>query len=138
MKFDLSIDYDLKKLEKRLEFLKGKQARIELNEFKPRRTSSQNRYFHSVCGLLGNELGYTIEEMKVVIKDELDFMQYEKGGKKFRKSTADLDTVEFAKLIDYVIKLGDDHGVRIPTPDEYRAHQWEVEKEFDNIYENIK
>ena len=91
MKLNLSNSIDRNKAETYLKKLVEKGAKIELKEFKPKRSLSQNNYFHVCCAILSDFSGYTIDEMKIIIKDQLEFMNYTKNGHKFYRSTADRD-----------------------------------------------
>ena len=64
-------------------------------ELKPTgvRSSQQNNYYWYIVYSLGNELGYTPEEMHKVIKNQFKV-----------ESTKSLTTREFAKLIERIIR----------------------------------
>ena len=126
MKYDLSKEFERNKALTYMTSLIAKDAKIELKEFKPKRTLPQNSYFHACCKLLSEYSGYTIPETKIIIKDQLEFMHYQKGGHKFYRSSADLDKMEFIELIEFTRSFGDQHGVYIPTSEEYLLHQFEL------------
>lgn len=134
MKLDLGKSFDQNRARKRLEHLIGKGAKIELTEYVPKRTNQQNRYLHCCFNILADSTGYTPQEIKSIVKDEVEFMTYEKGGHKFHRSTADLDKEQFGILIDKVREIADMAGCAIPTPEQFRDNQFEVEKEFENVY----
>ena len=91
MKLNLSNKIELQKAENYFNKLKEKGARVELKEFRPSRSNQQNNYWHLCCAILSDYSGYTIDEMKIILKDQLEFMNYEKNGHKFYKSSADRD-----------------------------------------------
>lgn len=67
------------------------------------RTSQQNRYLWGICyKIIGDELGYTSEEVHEVMKNH--FLSYLKNGYKFTRSTTELTIGEFA---DYTRKVKD-------------------------------
>ena len=131
MKFDLSNDMDYKRVVTYLKKLFERKDRIEIKKFQEKRTNLQNRYFHVACGILSDWSGYTIDEMKIIIKTNLTFMTYRKGGHTFFVSTADLDKEEFILLVDYTRGFAQDQGCYIPTPEEYQQAQFETEKELN-------
>ncbi len=130
MKLDLSNEIDRKRAGSYLAKLIEKQARIEIKKFIPKRTIQQNKYFHMACSILSDYSGYTVDEMKIIIKDQLEFMTYTKHGHRFYISSADLDKIAFIALVDYVRDFGEQHGCYIPTPAEYLESQFEIEREL--------
>lgn len=134
MKLDLSKDFDINKARTRLESLISKGSKIELREVTKPRTRDQNAYFHVCMAILGDYAGYTIDEMKIIIKDQLEFMTYEKNGHRFYVSTADLDKELFTKLIDFTRSFGENHGCYIPTPDQYYHDKFYYDKELQHMY----
>ena len=128
MKLDLSKSFDQKKAQTYLGKLIEKQSKIELKEYKEPRSNRQNRYFHAICAILGNDLGYTVDEMKIVIKRNLEWMIYQKNGVTFLRSSADLDTKEFTDLIDFTRSIGEENGCYLPTPDEFYGNMFDYEK----------
>lgn len=130
VKFDLKKDIDLKRAKMYFEKLINDSAKIELKKFAKKRTLQQNAYFHCACTILSDFSGYTVEEMKLIIKDKLEFMNYDKGGHHFYRSSADLNKEEFMILVDYTRGFGQDQGCYIPTPQEYYESQFDTEKEL--------
>lgn len=133
MKLDLTKSIDIGRAKTYLETLIKKGSKIELKQYRPKRTNRQNAYFHVCCGLLSDYSGYTIDEVKKIIKDQLEFMKYEKGGHIFYRSSSDLDTLEFTKLVDHTRSFGEDHGCYIPTPEQYYETPFDVEKLIDHV-----
>ena len=130
MKFDLQNDMDYKKAITYLKKLFERKDKIEIKKFQNKRTNLQNRYFHVACTILSDYSGYTVDEMKLIIKDKLEFMNYDKGGHHFYRSTADLNKELFIILVDYTRGFGQDQGCYIPTPQEYYESQFDTEKEL--------
>ena len=130
MKLDLSREYDINRGKTYLAKLIKSGARIELKKYQERRTIQQNSYFHVACKILSDYSGYTVPEMKIIIKDQLEFMVYEKKGHRFYKSTSDLTKEEFSELIEFVRGFGETHGCYIPSPEEHITSQFEIEREL--------
>jgi len=102
----------------------GKEVAVLIQEPKDIRTLQQNKYFHKCCTLLGEEFGYTTEEMKVLLKEEFgmyDEVVNKKTGEVLKnwKSTAQLTKKEFSELTENLIRFAGEHGVRILTPEEF-------------------
>jgi len=133
MKLNLSDTVEQTKAREYFQKLIAEGAQIELKKFKPSRSNQQNRYFHLCCTLLSDYSGYTTDEVKMIIKNQLEFMSYLKGKHKFYKSSAELNTEEFTLLIDFTREFAHQHGVNIPTPEEYFNNQFEIDKIFDHI-----
>ena len=85
--------------------LDGKDIVFTLSENKDYRTNSQNKLWWKYMHILGQELGYTKNEMHDICK--LKFLKRERvedGIKvEYLKSTAQLTKKEFKKLVDDVI-----------------------------------
>ena len=129
MKYDTSKEAD--KARAYLEKLIAKQARVEVKEFRDARTLNQNSYFHLCCQILASDTGYTTEEIKQIIKDELEFMKYKKGDRYFLRSTADLNKDEFTVLIEVLLNFALEHGFNLPSPDEYLNNQFTIQKNYE-------
>lgn len=124
--------YDLSKEESKARFyfdkLVEKKSIIELKERKEKRTLNQNSYLHVLFSLFGIETGYTLNESKQIIKGNCQFMIYEKSGKAFLKSTADLDTKEMTDFITWFRNYAGMNGIYLPTPEEYQKGHLDYEK----------
>ena len=91
-----------------LERLLKKGVVFELTEKKPKRTSSQNRYLHSILGYFGVQTGNTLDWVKEEYFKKLvnhDIFEREKddrflGRVKYLRSSADLDTAEMTTCIE--------------------------------------
>lgn len=100
-------------------------------EPKPIRSNRQNRYLHSIIALYAIETGYTLEEMKTVLKRECGFMVYEKNGNKFLRSSAELDTKEMTDFIDWIRNSAGMNGIYLPSADEAGRNWDEIEKTIE-------
>ncbi len=100
MIYDLSSQIDRKRAEKRFVQLMGEGVKIELKK-KQKRSIRQNSYLHLLIGYFAIETGYTTVEAKQIYKEQSPLIyEYEKGDKKFIRSSADLTTGDMTKTID--------------------------------------
>lgn len=88
------------------------------------RSIRQNRYFYKVVSIIAEHLGYTVEEMKCLLK--IEFGMYDEGinkktGETFYiyHSTADLTKKQFSDLTEKILIFGNKLGINILTPEEY-------------------
>jgi len=90
---------------------------------KTNRTNQQNSYYWVCMTTLGNELGYTPEEMSDVIK--LHFKWYktikDKDGNEVvsLESSTEWSKEVFAMRTETIIQFGAENGIYISTPEEY-------------------
>lgn len=96
----------------------GKMCRLE--EEKPLRSNSQNKYLHVLFSLFGIEYGLTIDESKEAIKEALGY-KYKKRGKMFFCKTSKMDSGELTIFIDKFRKFASEHGCYLPSADEYNG-----------------
>ena len=119
MRYNLTIQSDVDNCQKRLNWLIEKGKQVELKEYRQNRSLDQNSYFHKIVSIWADDIGYTIEEAKTVIKRELGYY-YEKNGQKFLESTATMDTKRMAELTDkFRTWSSSEFGIYLPEPDEY-------------------
>ena len=104
--------------------LKGNKT-VELKEKRPKRTNPQNRYFHLILGLLARETGYTLTEMKTVLKrvicpEEFAYKKELNGSTYlFERSTAELDSKQMTGVVDKLRLFSSEQlGIVLPLPDE--------------------
>lgn len=128
MKYNLSIKDDINKVKLYINDLVKKGSKIEVKELREKRTISQNAYLHVCLTIFALETGYTLEEIKVVLKRDYG-LYYEKNGKKFLKSTSKMDTKEMTDFIEYIRTKAGIEGIYIPDADEYKCN-WVY---FDNL-----
>jgi len=119
LRYNLTIQSDVDNCQKRLNWLIEKGKQVELKEYRQNRSLDQNSYFHKIVSIWADDIGYTIEEAKTVIKRELGYY-YEKNGQKFLESTATMDTKRMAELTDkFRTWSSSEFGIYLPEPDEY-------------------
>ena len=130
MRYNLKTPLDQRQARARLEYLIEQGARIELTEKRKQRTYKQNRYLNVILTSWGLHLGYDLDEMKDIIKIDLSpsIFKYEKNGRTFYKSTADLDTKQMTIVVDKIRKTAQDEtGFYIPEP-----HETELLQQMEN------
>ena len=121
MRFNLTNPLDVRQAKARLEYLIEKKAIAELTEKRGKRTLSQNNYFYLILTAWGLHLGYTLHEMKKMLKQDWmqDVFEYTKKGRVFYRSTADLNSKEMTSVIDNIRQTAnDDTGLYLPEPNE--------------------
>lgn len=120
-RYDTSNPLEAKQAKSRLSYLISKGAKVELTEKRKQRTYSQNNYLHLILTAWGVELGYDLDEMKQLLKRDLmpSVFKYERKGRTFYRSTADLDTKEGSRVIDKIRATAlESTGYYIPAPNE--------------------
>ena len=95
----------------------------QANEFS-KRSSRINKYLHVCIGILGNELGYDIEEMKSVLK--VHFGYYKMTVNKATgeevityAETSKMNSKECGTFIEQIIRFASEQGIVISSPEEY-------------------
>ncbi len=107
---------DLPAYEKQIALLDGKPIELVLRRHREQRSSQQNRYLHGVViPMLAEHCGYEPFEMKDALKWR--FLQTHTDGKlPSVRSTADLNTAEFAEFTEQCRRLAAELGCVIPDP----------------------
>lgn len=120
MIFNLDKEIDRQRFRQRCKWLWDNRKRVNVTEKRGSRTLQQNKYFHLIVGWYGLELGYTLEEMKQIVKNEIipGVFEYEKNGKEFKCGTSELNTQEMTIVIDAVRNHASTNGVYLPAPNE--------------------
>lgn len=115
MKFNLAIPYESKQATYYLGQLNEKRNIAEIKKISPKRSLSQNSYLHLLIGAFGNHFGYTIEEAKQIYKElSPNVYKYEKRGRTFWRSSAELNKEEMAKTIDTFMQKSAEAGYPLP------------------------
>ena len=119
MKFNLAIKDDATNAHIQLAKLMINKPIIEIREVKKRRSLSQNAFLHLLLGAFGMHFGYTLEEAKLVYKQVNESTYYyEKKGRQFIRSSADLNTAEMTKTIDKFRQKSADAGFPLPSAED--------------------
>jgi len=116
--------------------LVNKKSLVEVKKISPKRSLSQNSYLHLLIGAFGAHFGYTIDEAKIVYKDmNSSTFLYEKNGRKFYRSSADLTKEDMAKTIDTFMQKSAEQGYTLPlATDQEWLRQIENEIERSRYY----
>lgn len=136
MKLDLSNNVDLNKFNVYCSKLIDGGKKVELKEIRPKRSLSQNNYAHVVFSLFGIYHGYSILEVKTLVKRS-NGNYYEKNGTKFLKSTADMDSGELTDLIEFTRNMSAKEGHYIPTSEEYLQNRFNIDREIEQNKEHL-
>ena len=93
---------------------------------KPRRSTAQNRLFHDNVAIIADTIGYSLEEMKLIIKEwitkanKLKMVEKKETKKGLEytvyRSSKDLDTKEFTELVEYVFQLWEALWIQMNIP----------------------
>ena len=93
----------------------------------PKRSTSQNAYFHAILNTIVNHIGDTnIEQVKEDIMIKLNEIEERPNiltgeMKVYRKSTSGMDTTEFSELTERIRMFAKDFfGLLIPTAEEWK------------------
>lgn len=99
----------------------GKRLVMTLSD-KSRRSSRQNDYFHSCCGILGKDIGYTKDEVKSIVK--MKFLKREKVDEstgevfEYLLDTHSLNKEDFAEFMEQFIQWAAELGTILPSSDD--------------------
>lgn len=86
-----------------------------------RRTLNQNALLHKWITIMAEDCGYTIDEMKQALKEELlEPIFYEALGKRRKRwpSTAEMDTKALSDFMAKIDILAAKMGIALPRPEE--------------------
>lgn len=105
---------------------------VEVKKISPKRSLSQNSYLHLLLGAFGAHFGYSLEEAKAIYKElNNSLYRYEKKGRTFWRSSADLSKEDMAKSIDLFMQKSAEQGYPLPlaTDQEWlRSIENEIER----------
>ena len=143
--YDLSNQLHAAQFRQRADKLLETQAVVDLTEKKPRRTTQQNRYLHTLLGYLAVEVGESLEWVKreyykklinadVFIAEKHDAVMNKQV--KFLRSSAALATDEMTLTIERLRNWASKElGIYLPSADEHRMLQlMEVEIDRNKVY----
>lgn len=125
--YDTSNALDRARVEKRFATLLHSGKVIEVTEFKPKRTSPQNRYLHLILGEFALQVGQKVEYVKEVYFKKMCNAELfvEKKADKFAgeveslRSSADLDSAEMTTAIErFRHWASEEGGIYLPAPHE--------------------
>ena len=137
MKFNTSIEGDLKRAKVRFDYLCEKQKIIELKGCRKPRSLNQNSYLHVVITLYAIEFGYTLNEAKTDLKRMCGFMTYEKNNSRYLKETAKMNSTELTQFIDWIRNLASQNGLYIPDAEEYKTNKHSIDNDINKFKEYL-
>ena len=95
-----------------------KKYRITVEDYKEDKTAEQRAFFHTLCGIFGEQTGYTKGEIKELCKVELmGTTVITLGGKttEVTKSSETLHKLEYSELIETCYRLAAEAGISLPS-----------------------
>lgn len=131
MKFNLAIKEDRKRAFSYFVTLANRRKIVEVKKISPGRTLSQNSYLHLLLGYFGQHFGYTLDEAKQIYKElNPSIYSYDKKGRSFTRSSADLTTEEMTISIDHFREKSKEQGFPLPAATD-KGWLLEIEKEIE-------
>ena len=107
MTYDLSNEYEVRKVLLRLNALIKKGVLVELKEQRPLRTLSQNSYLHLLLQVFAMEYGCSLDVAKVDYYKRLcDYMHFENCGSILGKGCGTLDMTKESHYPGAAYELG--------------------------------
>ena len=108
MKYELTKTYDCQKALEYLNKLIKRGSKCEVKVIHPKRSLSANNYLHVLFQIWGNHMGYTLDEAKETVKDELQYFYFKNSKhpnansltQKFYCKTSKMDSAELAEFTD--------------------------------------
>lgn len=125
--YDTANALDRARVEKRFAALLQSGKVIEVTEYKPKRTSPQNRYLHLILGLFAIEVGHSVEFVKTEYFKKLCNRELfvervtdkYAGEVEILRSSKDLDSAEMTTAIERFRNwASEEGGIYIPAPHE--------------------
>ena len=122
MIFDMAKDFDRRKAGEYLAKLTAKEkGQVELKQIRRTRSNRQNNWLHAVVKEVSDFTGYETDEAKTIIKRKNGLAyQHGKTGEWFLRSTASLDTADFAAFMDRVMRwAAQELDLYLPDPERF-------------------
>ena len=91
-------------------------------EKKEDRSNQQNRYWWKAMEILGDELGYTRNEMSIVVKNHFNWytiVDIDGVKEKDWESSAEWSKIQFSINTELLLRFAYSMGVHMQTPEEY-------------------
>ena len=138
MRFNPNNEIDLQRAKERFKWLIDNGKTFELTQKRKARTYAQNRYLHLIMGWFGVELGYTLNEAKMIYKKlSLEIYKYQKNDQSFLRSSAELNTEQMSVTIERFRNYSNNEaGIYLPSSDEvgYLNH---IENELNKYQSKV-
>lgn len=126
MVYDLNTDIDRERFKRRVNALYERRAVVECSEYKPKRSSPQNRYLHVILGEFAMQTGNTMDYVKVEYFKRLcnrelfvrtKYDDLAKREVEILRSSKDLDTGEMTTAIERFRNwAASEAGIELPEP----------------------
>lgn len=136
MKYDLNKPLDTQKFKTWVQEMLEKKKRINVSQVREKRSIRHNAYLHVCITIYAIEQGYTVKEMKEVLKEDFG-VTYQNNSRTFLKSTSDYDSKELSEFIERIRNNASQNGVYIPTSAEYLANQFDIDKHIEHFKQYI-
>ena len=98
---------------------------VEIYKRKSKRSLKQNAAYHAAIAPLAEQLGYTVEELKLAMLGGA-FGWHDEGplkGLPLILHTSDLDTEKFSDLMAYTNQIAAEHDILILDPSQWKAEK---------------
>lgn len=116
MKFNLKLPAEAGRATDYLNTLIKNGSLAEVKKISPKRSLNQNSYLHLLLSAFGAHFGYTLEEAKLIYKEiNPKVYAYEKKGRTFYRSSADLTKDEMTASIERFRDKSAEAGYPLPT-----------------------
>jgi hypothetical protein len=95
---------------------------VDIKPYKKNRSLAQNKLYFMWMKIIGDEIGYTSEEIHAIMADRFlttEFVEY--GGNKIKrdKSTSKLNTKEFTEYLESIDRwAAGEMGIVLPSPED--------------------
>lgn len=101
----------------------GDEVEVTVRKRRSKRSLKQNAYFHAAIAPLAEDLGYTTEELKLdLLGNKFGWKELADGNKvPLRLHTSELNTKDFADLMDYSIQIAAERGILILDPSQHQS-----------------
>jgi hypothetical protein len=102
----------------------GHEVELEIRKRRSKRSLKQNSAYHASIQPLAEFLGYTVEELKLVMLGGCFGWKDVKGAQlPERMHTSDLNTEEFSDLMAYTMQIAAEHDILILDPSQWKAER---------------
>lgn len=99
-----------------------KPLSVEIKLYRKNRTLAQNRLLFMWLTIIGNDLGYHVEEIHAIMKDKFlssEIVVFQGKGFQVSPSTANLNTKEFTEYLNRIeLFANSELGIILPHPEE--------------------
>ena len=100
MIYNLSTEGGISQCMERISWLIEKCKKVDLKEVRKSRSNNQNSYLHKLFQIVADELGDTLEGVKLDIKIELGYYTTSARGNKIPTHTSKMNTKQFSEFVD--------------------------------------